>query len=114
MRTVVLRVEHEVEAGPVGVGGDEDVAPDLGVEAGQHPLQLRVEQVGRHREVARALAVDAVHGQLRRHAPDHPRARHHHAPGAELVQPLHASATVHAVFRRVVSPVVQVCYDHSC
>ena len=92
MLTVVLGVEHEVEADPVGVGGDEDVAADLGVEARQHPHQLRVEEVGRLREVACALAVDAVHGQLRRHAPDHPRARHHHAPGAELVQPLHVAA----------------------
>jgi hypothetical protein len=33
-----------------------------------------------------------VHGQFRRHAPDHPRARHHHAPRPELVQPLHACA----------------------
>jgi hypothetical protein len=30
-----------------------------------------------------------VQGQLRRHAPDHPRPRHDHAPGAQLVQPLH-------------------------
>jgi hypothetical protein len=92
VRTVVLRVEHEVEAEAVGVGGDEDVAADGRVEVGEHLHQLRVEEVGRLREVARALAVDAVHGQLRRHAPDHPGARHHHATGPELVQPLRASA----------------------
>jgi hypothetical protein len=89
--TVVLRVEHEVEAGSVGVGGDEDVAADLSVELFEHPHQLRVEEVGGLREFARALPVDAVHGQLRRHAPDHPRAGDHHAPGPELVQSLHTA-----------------------
>jgi hypothetical protein len=91
-------VEDEVEAGLVGVGGDEDVAADLAVELGEHPLELRVEEVGSLREVARALAVDAVHGQLRRHAPDQPRAGDHHAPGPELVQPLLTHSTVAYAF----------------
>lgn len=87
--TVSLRIADEVSAHSTCVGRNEDIGPELRVEAGEHLLELGVEEGGGLHQLRRAFPCPAPHGQLGRHTAEWPCARHQHPSCSELVHPLY-------------------------
>lgn len=88
-RTVSLRIADEVSGHSTCVGPNEDIGPELRVEAGEHLLELGVVEVGGSHQLRRAFPRPAPHGQLGRHTAEWPCARNQHPSCSKLVHPLY-------------------------